>query len=519
MKRTTSLSITLVAGLCAIALGAAPAAAAPEPSPPLVRIMPLGDSITAGANSSDGAGYRSPLWSLMRSQGRYSPDFVGSGSFGALTDPDNEGHSGWTIGQVRANIDRWQSAADPDVVLLHLGINDLKFHAADPADAALGLSGLVDRIRQNRPGVTVIVQGLLPDTSDVGRQVAEFNRLISAQEGPRRAAGERFHYVEPPRLDVATELPDGLHPNDAGYRKMADAYHRGVEQAVTDGWASRGPVPRAGTEAGGTGPLRWADFDGDGRTDQLAIADNGEVRARLNRPGGWQEIGRVATGVTSDRTRVRLADFDGDGRADYLYIAPGGAVTAYLNRGGDVTGPNGWHRIGEVASGTTGRQEQVRFADWDGDGRTDYVTVADGGSVTVYLNRGGDPAGSGGWAGLGQVATGVTTDRTRVRLADQDADGRADYHAIGPDGAVTTYLNRGGDRHGGWQHVGRIATGVTTDHTRVHLADINGDHHADYLHTAANGSTSAYLFNGGDPSGPDGWTPLGTIAAFTGSTG
>ncbi|MFE5768680.1 FG-GAP-like repeat-containing protein [Streptomyces sp. NPDC056485] len=522
--RITPFGLVLLAGAAtALGLGATPAAAAVQPAPALVRIMPLGDSITAGAGSSQGAGYRSELWNLMGGQSRYTPDFVGSGSFGNVGDPDNEGHSGWTIDDVRSNIDRWQTAADPDVVLLHLGINDLNTHHADPADAARRLSGLVDRLVANRPGVTVIVQGLLVDTPGLERQTREFNAAVRGQEAERRARGERFRFVEPPRLDVAAELPDHLHPNDAGYRKMAAAYHDGLEQAVNEGWAVRPNPPRAGTEAGGAGPVRWADFDGDGRLDHLTIADGGEVRALLNQGGkpggGWKALGAVATGTTRDRTRVHLADFDGDGRADYWAVDSDGSVRVWLNRGGDPAGAGGWQSIGKVATGTTNRAEQVRIADFDGDGRADYLTIADNGAVRAHLNRGGDPAGSTGWRDIGQVATGTTTDRSRVRLADYDGDGRADYWTIGPGGGVTTYLNRGGDGHGGWQYLGQTATGLTTDHGRVQLADFDGDGHADYLLTASDGSIGVHLFDGGDPSGPHGWNPIGTVvdAAPTGA--
>ncbi len=516
MKHRTSLTTALLVGATtALGLAGAPSAAsAPQPAPPLLRIMPLGDSITAGEGSAGLTGYRAPLWERITAQSGYTPDFVGSGSFGSAPDPDNEGHSGYTVKGIRDGIDRWQNAAAPDVVLLHLGINDLNSHNADPATAAAELSALIDRIQADKPGVTVIVQGLLVDTRGQFERTNTFNRELRAAVATRAASGRHVRYVESPRLDVATELPDGLHPNEAGYRKMAAAYHEGLQAALADGWVKPVRAARAGTESGGTDRVRWADFDGDGRTDQLTIADSGEVRARLNRggegAGTWQDIGRIATGVTTDRTRVRLADFDGDGRADYLHIAPDGGVTAYLNRGGDVSGPNGWQHLGKVAWGTTRAHQQVRFADFDGDGRADYTTIADSGAVNVHLNRGGDPAGPGGWVNIGQVATGTTADRTRVRLADFDGDGRADYWTVNSNGSVTTYVNRGGDGHGGWRHAGQTATGVTTDHTRVQLADLTADAHADYLLQEADGGTTVYAFNGGDPN-PAGWTRLGPV--------
>jgi hypothetical protein len=221
------------------------------------------------------------------------------------------------------------------------------------------------------------------------------------------------------------------------------------------------PPLAAGTEAGGSGKVRWADFDGDGRADYLTVASNGEVSAYLNRGGdghgGWDVLGPVTSGTTTDPSRVRFADFDGDGRADYLTIADNGAVSVRLNRGGD--GHGGWTDLGQVATGTTTDVSRVRFADFDGDGRADYLTIADNGAVTLYLNRGGD--GHGAWIPYGQVATGLTTTADRVSLADATGDGSADYLFGDPDtNAATLYSWSGGDGHGGWIDQGRIASGV-----------------------------------------------------------
>ncbi|MGW9372982.1 FG-GAP-like repeat-containing protein [Streptomyces xanthophaeus] len=519
MKHTAALALALLTttGTLGLGLTATPAVAAPRPAPPLVKIMPLGDSITEGAGSTTGGGYRAPLWDLISGQGRYTPDFVGSLSSGSVADPDNEGHSGYTIKDIRAGIDPWQAAADPDVVLLHLGINDLNTHHADPRTAAAELLSLIDRLHTNDPAVTVIVLGLLTDTRGQSERTNAFNSSLRDAVTARSDTGRHLLYVEPPRLNAATELPDGLHPSDLGYPKLAAAYRDGLERAVTNGWTHRPPAPRAGTEAGGTGRVRWADFDGDGRPDHLTIADNGRVDVLLNRGGdpagtnGWQRLGPVATGVTTDRSRVRFADWDGDAKADYILLNPSGDVTVYLNRGGDTGG--GWDRLDHVARGTTTDHNQVRLADWDGDGRTDYLTIADNGAVKAWLNRGGD--GRGGWNELGQIATGTTTDRTRVRLADHDGDGRTDYWTVNPDGTLTTYLNQGGDKHGGWKGLIQSTTRFSSDPNKAHLVDFNADTRADCLVTSPLGNTTAHLNDGNTTSGLDGWTPAGTVIGST----
>ncbi|MEU8844470.1 FG-GAP-like repeat-containing protein [Streptomyces roseus] len=274
-------------------------------------------------------------------------------------------------------------------------------------------------------------------------------------------------------------------------------------------------------EAGGNDRIRWADFDGDGKPDYISVADTGEVSVWLNRGGdpaganGWQGLGRVATGLTNDRNRVRFADFDGDGKADYILINTDGSVEVYLNQGGDPG--NGWKHLGKVATGTTNDATKVRFADWDGDGRTDYLVFDNGGGVTAYLNRGGDTAGGQGWPSPGKITTGSTSDRARVRFADNDGDGKADYFIVKPDGKVDLYLNRGGDvvPNTGWSVVGQIASGLTTDHTKVQFVDFNADTHADYLLAGTGGSASVWLWNGGDKSGSNGWTGIGKVASGT----
>ena len=425
---------------------------------PTVRVMPLGDSITWGVGSATTSSYRRPLANLLANQSRYAVNFVGSQASGNLPDLSNEGHSGYTIDQIRAGIDDWMAGARPDVVLLHIGINDLN-RGIDVPNAPNRLKALVDRFFADKPGVTVLVLGLIPTTPGLEAQVSAFNSQARALESSEQQAGNKLRYVEPPAL-TAAQLPDKLHPNDEGYQRMAQAFYGPLDRAFTDGWVVGGPALGAGTEAG-TGKVRWADFDGDGRMDYLTVASSGVVSAYLNRGGdglgGWSPIGQIATGLTTDGNRVRFADYDGDGKADYLLIGTNGAVQVYLNRGGD--GRGGWLVLGEVATGITTDASLVRLADLDGDRRADYSVISTEGSVQTYLNRGGD--GRGGWLFLGKVAVGLTTQAAQVTFADFTGDGNADYLLADlSTNAITEYAWAGGDGHGGWINQGRVASGV-----------------------------------------------------------
>ncbi|MFD9688950.1 FG-GAP-like repeat-containing protein [Kitasatospora sp. NPDC059088] len=519
MKRILALGLStlLAAAAAPAAHAAAPAAHAATPATttttttalPSLRVMPLGDSITAGAGSATGSSYRAPLWSLVAGQSRYTVRFVGSQAGGQLPDLAHEGHSGDMVDDLRAGIDQWLAAAHPDVVLLHIGVNDLD-RGADPAHAPERLKALLDRIYADRPGTAVVMEGVIPTTQGLQESPAVYNDRVRQLQAVEAQAGNSFRYVDPPALGPA-EMSDRLHPNDSGYRRIAQAFYGGLDQAFSDGAARASVASDTASESGGLGRVRYADFDGDGKADYLTIGADGAVDVWLNKGGdgrgGWQSLGQVATGVTTDPARVRLADFDGDGKADYEVINPDGSVRVYLNK---YTGGQGsWQDIGVVATGLTTDPTRVRLADFDGDGKAYYEVINPDGSVHAYLNK--FTAGQGSWQDLGTVASGLTTDQSRVRLADFDGDGRADYAVIDPSGAVRIWLNRGGDASGGWLGIGQAASGLTTDQSRVQFADFDGGGNADYIRTdPPSNAALVYAWNGGDGRG--GWTGLGQVA-------
>ncbi|GAA2388230.1 GDSL-type esterase/lipase family protein [Dactylosporangium salmoneum] len=211
-----------------LALPSAPAGAAVATRP--IKIMPLGDSITYGVGSSSSSSYRAALWNRLAVQAGYAIDFVGSQQSGALPDTDNEGHSGWRIDQIAANIDGWLATYQPDVVLLHIGTNDMnQNYQVDTAPQRL--AALVDRILADRPTASVLVAKIVP-ALDAGIQarINTFNAAI-----PSALAGRaRTRVVDLTGL-AAADLNDTLHPNDAGYAKMAVRWYSALEPVLGDG--------------------------------------------------------------------------------------------------------------------------------------------------------------------------------------------------------------------------------------------------------------------------------------------
>ncbi|WP_051764066.1 GDSL-type esterase/lipase family protein [Streptomyces virginiae] len=248
----TSATALLAAAVAVPVLGAVPTSA--TPSTPVVRVMPLGDSITYGQGSSYESGYRLPLNELAAKQSRYSLDFVGSLEHGALPDSAHEGHAGYTIERIRAGANRWLAAAQPDVVLLHAGINDLN-QGTDPGQAADQASALVDQIFAARPGVTIVMEGLVPTTpgwnyQDLSQPVAQYNQRLKQLEQEKQHAGKRFRFVDAPALTPTNradathpaQMSDGLHPNDAGYAQLAQAFFTPLDEAYSAHWFTGGPA-------------------------------------------------------------------------------------------------------------------------------------------------------------------------------------------------------------------------------------------------------------------------------------
>ncbi len=380
--------VVAVAAALVLAWSPAAATAAPPTAGPVLRVMPLGDSITWGVGSSTTSSYRLPLWNLVAGQSRYAVRFVGSQASGSLPDPANEGHSGYTIQQIRDGVDSWTAAARPDVVLLHIGINDYNRNL-DTATAPARFADLVDRIFADRPGVTVLAMGLIPTTPGLESAVAPYNAAAKALEATEQQAGKKYRYVEPPALTPA-EMTDNLHPDDAGYQRMANAFYPALDQAFTDGWATGGRRPaRAPSPAP---PGRSA---GATSTATAAPTTSPSTRPAPCPSTSTAAATAAAAGPCWARSRpVRPPTRAGSGsrtstataRSTTCCSTRTAVVSVWLNRGGD--GHGGWLPLGQVATGLTTDATHVRFADFDGDGRTDYVLLnADGSRVGVAEPR------------------------------------------------------------------------------------------------------------------------------------
>jgi lysophospholipase L1-like esterase len=234
------------------------------PADKTLRIMPLGDSITRGSGYGN---YRHPLQSLL-AQGGYKAQFVGGSTEQSFSyhgsdpeqtftpyQPDHEGYGGFRIDQIAADtpdkddggvsypgLSHALAADKPDVVLLMLGTNDVRPFGdgvVDPggpgygggtgfaADAAQHLDGLVSRLYDGRPGLTLVLATITPLAARAKEASVEaLNAFIPRIVAAHRKQGQNVLLAEMhSALTVGDLSPDGVHPGTVGYDKMARSWY------------------------------------------------------------------------------------------------------------------------------------------------------------------------------------------------------------------------------------------------------------------------------------------------------
>lgn len=349
MNRTGRRLALAVAGAMVAAAAVLVAGTASAESNGGVRVMPLGDSITDGLNVP--GGYRIGLWQRLVAGG-YRVDFVGSQFNGPanLGDHDHQGHSGWTIAQIDANVVNWLRATTPRTVLLHIGTNDM---IGSSAGAPQRLSTLLDRIASTAPGTIVFVATIIP-LSFNDAAVRTFNAAIPGIVQSKVNAGQRVHLVDMYSALTTADLADGVHPNAGGYDKMAAVWYnalRSVPDSLTGGTpttppttapTSRPPTSPPPTSAPPTGACaatyRTVNSWGGGFQGEVTVrAGNAAINGwtvRMTLASG-QSITNLWNGVntgTSGPVSVRNAAYNGSLGASasttFGYVANGNGATA-----------------------------------------------------------------------------------------------------------------------------------------------------------------------------------------------
>jgi lysophospholipase L1-like esterase len=206
--------------------------------------MPMGDSITDGSFGTLG-GYRGPLADLL-TNAKIRFQFVGSsfGNHGNLAGDQwhHEGHPGWVISAgtsgrsgLQEQVGEWLGAggSQPDIILLMIGTNDVDI-SYDLGNAESRLSTLISTILDRkyglRPQAKMIVAQIVPIQDAVeDARVVTYNQSVAKVVAAHAKLGESITLVDMHPALMAPDYHDKLHPNDAGYTKMANVWLAGIQ--------------------------------------------------------------------------------------------------------------------------------------------------------------------------------------------------------------------------------------------------------------------------------------------------
>ena len=301
-----------------------------------VKVMPLGDSITYGTGSSNGGGYRLPLWNDLLAQGA-NIHFVGSQQNGPGTfDTANEGHPGWRIDQISANIVNWLQTYQPQIVLLHIGTNDIKQNY-DVANAPTRLAGLIDQITTTDPNATVVVAQILPISGSI-TQTVTYNNSIPGIVQSRAAQGKHVQYVDMYDAVSVNLLPDGIHPGDPGYSLMATVWDDALINLLSplSGYyklvnRNSGKVldVTGASVSDGTKVIQWTDHSGTNQEWQFVPVGEGFVKL-VNRNSG--KVLDVAGSSTTQGVQLDQASDAGSSNQQWRVSSSDGTYDTLVNR-------------------------------------------------------------------------------------------------------------------------------------------------------------------------------------------
>ncbi|CAG7955405.1 unnamed protein product [Penicillium salamii] len=473
-----------------------------------LRILPLGASLTWGLYSESKNGYRKSLRDALRFDG-WEVDMVGSISHGTMLDNSVEAKSGNTVDQVKKAVQN-SLKYRPNVVLINAGTNDCRLEDALIPTTGERMRSLINTLIQadGMEQTTIILSTLIPsDNTKINQNKPSINnqyRDLAVQmrkEGVSIVLAE-MDPVEPDPGHNWIEYPtdfyhpdlgrvDDTHPNDHGYAKMAYVWQKAIEEAESLGLLK--PASELdenvltctktygdGEYAGGLTQRGSGEDDGiyyhssDSKGTVLSVVSEFDQNqwffARLFRRDrddllGWFEKsdGSIAygtwrnTGKDSDRfvkiadtsvddncvqAGVNFIDINGDGLDDFVCIAKDGTAYASVNKGdGTDSKPPTFKSIGKIKTSEGSPQARVRLADIDGDGRADYCVLADNGDITCWRNGWIDDVPKY-WQPLGKRFSGKDMgDITGVRFEDINGDGRDDWLWLDDVGKTYTYTN------------------------------------------------------------------------------
>jgi len=205
----------------------------------MIVIVALGDSTTAGTPA-----FRSPIEAPPDGSGNIESQYA---FWLASRHPEwnvlNRGVNGERSDEVRARFARDVAAANPDVVVILAGVNDV--YQGRPAESVeRELEAMYELASTAK--IPVVAASIIPyntATPDQNARMRAVNAWIR-DYADRHIAGVTFcdtraAVAAPDDPDRLVSSPDDLHPSPDGYKLMADALEPAIRTALAKAHALR----------------------------------------------------------------------------------------------------------------------------------------------------------------------------------------------------------------------------------------------------------------------------------------
>ena len=208
------LLLRLVYALAAMsALFSAPAAAQGRD----VHVLALGDSLTAGYGLPPGQGFAPQLQDHLRRHGVRA--FVTDAGVSGNTAAQGRARLGWTLDGLKVK---------PDLAIVALGANDM-LRGLPPKQTRADLDAIIAELK--RRGIAVVVAGMLA-APNLGPQYGREYNAIFPDLAKKHGAALYPFFLQGVAGNEALNLPDGVHPNFQGIKRMVSGITPTVLRAL-----------------------------------------------------------------------------------------------------------------------------------------------------------------------------------------------------------------------------------------------------------------------------------------------
>ena len=208
MKNQMALWSALISILCA------PAAADAAPtSSQMKTILVLGNSLSAGFGLKSSQAYPALLAKKLRAAGL---------NFQVTNASQTGGTTEGGLERLPAHLKR-----KIDIFILELGINDA-FRGVPVDQIQNNLQQMIDKVKARNPDVRVLIAGIQLPNYAADDYVFAFGKMF-AELAAKNGASLVPYLLDGVAGDPSLNLPDGIHPNAAGQKILAENVWRILE--------------------------------------------------------------------------------------------------------------------------------------------------------------------------------------------------------------------------------------------------------------------------------------------------